>query len=136
MNLDNVMTQVAQAAGTITGVRAFAYPPDKVHPPAFMTTLPSEINPHATYARGMSTIRMTCLFLVDRVQDRSSVKKLVSYLGMSGPLSLVRALEGFAYTACDSVVVSDIAADKVITIGQMDHLGAEFTLDIAGSGTT
>lgn len=136
MNLDTVMTQVAAAAATISGVRSFAYPPDKLHPPAFLTTLPETITPHATYARGMSTLRMPCLLLVGRVQDRSSVKKLVSYLNMSGSLSLVLALESYAYTACDTVVVADIAADKVITIGQVDYLGAEFTVDIAGSGVT
>lgn len=136
MNLDAVMTELAEAAATIEGMRAFAYPPDKVHPPAFLTTLPEQIDPHATYAKGMSTMRIPCLLVVNRVQDRSSVKKLVSFLSMAGDLSVVRALEDFTYTSCDVVMVSNIAADKVISIGDIDHLGAEFTVDVGGSGGT
>lgn len=134
MNLQDVMDELAAAANTIEGVRGFSEPQQKLNPPTFMPTLPTSIIPRATYAKGVSTMRLPCIFAVALLSSRSSVKKLVSFLNLAGPLSLVRALEDFPYTACDIVRVAEIAADKVITVNRVDYLGAEFILDIGGSG--
>lgn len=136
MIVGDVKAEIAAAVGEILGMRSFPYPQAKIHPPTFMTVQPEEILPHVTYARGVSTIRMPALLCVAKIQDRSSAKQLDSYLGMAGPLSVVRKIEDHVYVSCDSVIVASIAPDKVVTVGGIDHLGAEFTLDISGSGAT
>jgi hypothetical protein len=135
MNLGNVMTEVAAAGASAEGLtgRGFAYPQDRINPPVWLVSLPDTMTPHSTYGRGMSTMRLPCYFIVGKKQDRTSVKNLVAYLNGAGTKSLVTKIEGYAYTACDVVVVADIAVE-VITVGTVDYLAAKFTLDIGGKG--
>jgi hypothetical protein len=133
MELGDVMEEIAAAAGVIEGLRCFAYPPDKISPPTFMTALPESIDFDGTYGRGMDTLQIPGLLVVGRMQDRSSVLNLVKYLGGSGPLSIKQAIEAFEYTSCDYVHVKS-AAPGVFTFGQVDHLGVDLSMTATGSG--
>jgi hypothetical protein len=133
MILEDVMQALADRADTIDGLRCFAYPPDKVHPPTFLVELPETVNFDGTYARGMDSLTIPAIVLVGRADARVSVKNLVPYLAGSGPQSIKQVLESGTYTAMDTVHVAQ-AELAVYRFGAIDFLGAEFTINITGSG--
>lgn len=128
MILGDVMEEIAEAARTYD-LRAYAYPPDSISPPAFLVGLPADIDPHGTYSEGMQIFNIPAFLVVGRIEDRASHKRLVSY--MDG--SLVRAIEGYAYTSCNDITVAKIEFDGMI-FGKIDYLGAELTIVAGGPG--
>lgn len=129
MILGDVMEEIAESAKSLD-LRTFAYPPDNVNPPAFMVGLPENLDPHGTYSEGMQILYIPAFLLVGRLDDRSSHKRIVSY--MDG--SLVTAVESYDYTSCDDVTVLKIEFDAM-TFAKIDYLGAELSIMAGGAGS-
>jgi hypothetical protein len=134
MNLETVMTEVAAQLDTITGLRAFAFPPDNVSPPAAFPLWPSTIEFDGTYLRGMDRVTLPVLVVVGRVSDRAAFKELAAYASGAGARSVKAVAELGSYTAFDMLRVTDVEFD-VVTIAGVDYMAAEFHMDIAGSGS-
>jgi hypothetical protein len=133
MNLLSVMQELAAAADVIDRLNCFWWPPDSVSPPVFLVSLPESIDYHSTYGRGMDVMTLDAYLLVGKADDRASVTQIASYCDGSGDKSIIQALERGTYTACDEVTVVKVEFE-VVTVGAADHLGAHFTINIAGSG--
>lgn len=133
MNLADVMQQLADRADTIPGLRCFAYPPNKITPPAFEVDLPERVNFDGTYGRGLDFIRLTANVLVSRANDRASVVEIVPYIAGSGPKSIKEVLESGEYTAMDVVHIPECEF-AIFPVAGNTYLGAQFTIDITGSG--
>lgn len=133
MILADVMQDVADQLDTIAELRAFAFPPDTITPPAAMVTWPKDLEFDQTYQRGRDRLTLGVVVVVGRPADRSAVERLGVYCDGSGPASVKEVLEAGTYTTMDVVVVTSIEfAD--FTIGGTDYPGALFTLDIIGKG--
>lgn len=132
MNIDTVMTEVAERLGTIAGLRVFDHPVDEVHPPTAIVSLP-QISFDQTYGRGSDRYAMPVIFVVGKVESRASRNNLAPYVAGSGPKSVKAVLEGFTPVAFDTVRVQGVEFD-VMTWGSVEFLTATFLLDIMGSG--
>jgi hypothetical protein len=135
MNLAAVMQAVADRLTTISGLRCFAYPEAQLSPPGAVVLYPESIRFDEAYQRGMDRMRLPVLVVVGKVSDRSARDQLAAYCDGSGAASVKQVLESGTYTAFDVVTVVDVEFD-VATLAGTDYLAANFTLDIAGKGTS
>lgn len=133
MNLGNVMQAVGDRLATITNLRAYAYPPDKISAPAAVVGYPDTYTYDATYGRGMDRMELPVVVLVPKPYDRATRALMTKYADGSGAASLKAVLESGTYTAFDTIRVAEAEFD-VIAIGAVEYLAATFTLDIAGQG--
>jgi len=133
MNLADVMQAVADRLDTITGLRCFGYPADKITPPAAVVTYPESYDYDSTYNRGMDRMELPVVVLVGKTSDRATRANLARYADGSGAASVKAIVESGTYTAFDTVRVVRVVFD-VVTIAGSAYLAATFTLDITGSG--
>lgn len=135
MKLNDVMDEVAEALGTITGLRVFGYPPPTLTPPAGVVSYPESIDYDQTYGRGVDRMRaLPVLLVVGKATDRSAREKVAGWAAGSGAGSVKAVLEEHEWESCDELSVTACTFD-VVTIAGIDYLAAMFSLDIAGSGT-
>ena len=134
MDLAACMDEVGTALATIDGLRVFPYSADRVTPPAAIVGWPETITYDATMARGMDRQSLIVWVLVGRVDQRSARDELAAYLNGAGARSVKAVLDGAAYETCHTVRVAS-ATVQSITSGGVDYLGAEFVVDITGSGS-
>lgn len=134
MNLDAVMTDVADRLKTIAGLRVFDHPVDTVNPPTAIVSLP-EIVFDETYGRGMDRYTLPVILAIGKVVNRASRANLAPYVAGAGAKSFKAVLEDetVPYAAFDTLRVVGISFD-VIQWSSVEYLCATFTLDIAGDG--
>ena len=133
MNLGDVMDELGTALETIDGLRVFPYWADRVTPPAAIVAWPDPVTYDATMARGADQMTVPVIVLVGRFDARSTRDRLAIYLDGTGASSVKAVLEAAEYTACDSVRVASATVDSY-SVAAVDYLGAEFSLDIFGTG--
>ena len=136
MILSDVMDDVARRLDMIQGLRTYAFPPDKIEPPAAVVSYPDEYTFDGTYSRGADTLLLPVVVVVGRASDRAARDLISVYVDGDGPSSFKRVLESKdlpAYTAFDSVRVKKAEFD-VVRIAGVDYIAALFDLDIIGSG--
>lgn len=134
MNLADVMDQIGDQLDTITGLRVYRYPPDRVQPPAAVVTYPDTYTYDSTYGRGMDRMTVPVIVMVGRVSDRASRDQLGPYLDGAGPRSVKAVVEAGSYTAFDSARVMSVEFD-IVQLANVDHVAATLSIDIAGEGS-
>lgn len=135
MNLGDVMDQVAERLGTIPDLRAYAYKPDTITPPAAWIGYPAGYTYDATYGRGMDRITDLGVVVVVGKGNAPTTRDLVTqYTDGSGPKSFKQVLESGRYNAFHTLRVTEVVFDDW-KIGNIDYLAALFTLDITGQGS-
>ncbi|GAA5119125.1 hypothetical protein [Haloechinothrix salitolerans] len=134
MILNDVMDEVGAQLDTITGLRVWDYPPNKITPPAAIVAYPDSIGFDETYGRGSDRITLPVLVVVGKVSDRASRKDLAVYCDGAGTSSIKAVLEAGSYTAFDTIRVTSIDFD-VVTISGVDYAAALFDVDIFGQGS-
>lgn len=134
MNLDAVMTEVAERLDAIAGLRVFDHPVDTINPPTAIVSLP-EIAFDLTYGRGTDRYTLPVILAVGKVSDRASRANIAPYVAGSGDHSVKQALEDETtpYAAFDTLQVQRVDFD-VVAWSAVEYLTATFTLDIVGSG--
>lgn len=133
MNLDAVMTEIADRLKTITGLRVFDHPVDTVNPPTAIVSLP-EITFDQTYGRGSDRYALPVVLAIGKVVDRAARANLAPYVAGAGAKSFKAVLEAATpYVAFDSLRVQSVEFD-VITWSSVEYLAATFLLDIIGDG--
>lgn len=133
MNLGDVMDEIGTVLETIDGLRVFPYWADRITPPAAVVAWPDPVTYDATMARGADQMTLPLFVLVGRFDARTTRDRLAVYLDGSGASSVKAVLEAHTYTSCDSVRVASATVDSY-TVAAVDYLGAEFSLDIFGTG--
>lgn len=134
MNIETVAQQLADRLATIPGLAGKSTPfaPDMIQPPAGYVFGP-ESTPHQSYANGLTRVKVSVTVAVARAPLSVSWKALAGYVSDTGATSVKACLEGGTYTAFDTIVVTrSIVGD--VTIGDVSYRGAQFDLDITGSG--
>lgn len=133
MNIGNVMDALGAAVDTIPGVRVFPYWADRITPPAAVVGWPDPINYDATYARGSDQMTIPMTIVVGRIDARSARDDLSRFLDGSGAASIKTVVDGHITTVWDSAQVQS-ATVTVVSVAGVEYLGAEFQIDIFGSG--
>lgn len=135
-------TQMGTALSAVTpALRVYPYGTAKIEATngAAIVTLPDSYEP-AGYAGVRSIKGIGVLLCVRDVAagrpKRASIKALYGYLAETGTASIVKAVEGFAYTAC---VPGTMAWKKtsfdVLRFGAADYLSALLEFDAEGVST-
>ena len=134
MNLDAVMTEVAERLDTIAGLLVTDHPVDKVNPPHAIVSLP-EIAFDETYGRGCDRYTLPVVLAVGKVNDRASRANLAPFVAGAGAQSVKQVLEDETdpYVAFDALRVQSVDFD-VVAWGAIPYLTATFVLDIIGDG--
>ena len=135
MNLADVMDQVGERADTIAGLRVFRYPPPKLTPPGAWVDYPDTVEFDQTYGRGLDRMTLPFVVVVGKVSDRAAQNQLGAYCDGDGEKSIKAVLESGSYTAFDELHVRKIEFDPM-TVAANVYMGALFTLDISGKGTS
>jgi len=133
MNLAAVMQEIADKLDTIMGLRVHAFPPDKITPPAAITTYPESLDYDSTYGRGSDRLTLPVVLVVGKVSARASRADIARFADGSGTASVKTVLESGTYATFDSVRVMRAVFD-VVTIAGVEYLAATFTLDVIGKG--
>lgn len=141
MNILLVRQRLAAAAATITGLECLPYVPWQVPEPCFFV---GEVDVQFDQAmnRGLDRATVICRLLVSKADDLSGQALLDGYLAGAGATSVKAALEaargapGVAALsgACDDFRVTSIRGYGLFTHGANTYLGAEFVVDVIGSG--
>ena len=134
MQLDDVMDQLGDALDAIDGLRVHREPVDQVAPPSAVVTLPETIDLEAAYRRGLAIMDFEVVVMVGMVSERAMVQHLSTFVS-PGVSSVKAAIDGGAYSACDSATVRSVKFEP-FRVGSVDYMAAVFTVHVAGSGTT
>lgn len=137
MNVKAVAEELAGKLAGITGLRAFAYPVAKLPFPGAVVGLPDDITFDQTYGRGSDAMTFPVWVMVARTDDRAGALELAAYLDGTGAKSVKAALDDTTtntYTECDTVTVVT-ATTGTYTYNGVDAFGAEFTVQVTGSGS-
>lgn len=132
MNIDLVMTEIADQLRTIPKLRVSDHPVDTVNPPHALVSLP-EINFDETYGRGTDRYTLPVILAIGKVTNRAARANLAPFVAGSGASSFKQVLEAGDYESFDDVRVPGVTFD-VITFAAVDHICATFLLDIYGDG--
>ena len=127
MNLAKLMDELAIAARSVQGIaRSFAYPPEKVEPPAILVAWPENIVYDATYEGGMSELLIP-LFLVIGQGGTSWSRRddIAGWLGSDVKI----AIEAYPYTDSPVVVITEAIVD-VVEIANIGYLAVKFMADV------
>lgn len=133
MNIADVMDEIGEALKTLDGLRVHPYWADSITPPSATVGWPDPLTYDAAYQRGADRFVLPLWVLVGRADARTSRDRMAKYLDGSGADSVKAALDGWTFTKCDSVTVTE-ATVGAITVGGTEYLGATFQVDIFGQG--
>lgn len=137
MDVKAVADEMAGKLGNISGLNAFGYPVGSLPLPGAVVGLPDVVDYDQTYGRGSDEMSFPVWLMVGRTDDAASVAELLPYLAGSGAKSVKAALDSTTsntYSSCDVVHVA-MAVTGAYTYNGVDAFGAEFTVNVFGSGS-
>lgn len=132
MNAETVAQELSDRLGTILNGRSTPFAPDTIAPPAGYVFGP-ETTYHQSYQNGLTRAKLSVTVAVARTPLSAAWKALAGYISDTGETSVKACLESGTYTAFDTIVVTRAVVGDV-TIGDVTYKGAQFDLDITGSG--
>lgn len=136
--ISGIRAAIATNLNTITGLRAFGFEKDAVPVPGATVGLTS-IEYDKDFGGGFNA-EIKVRVLVSKATDKNAQEKLDGYLAASGALSVKAAIEsdrtlGGAAGSRGTLAVTGIDAYGVYQYGEVDYLGAEFTVTVYAFGT-
>lgn len=136
MNLGDVMDEVAEVLGTITGLNVLAYPPPTLIPPAGYVSYPQSIDFDQEYQRGGDQFTDLPIVLLTSTgaTDLSARDQVATWSAGGGLGSVKAAMEAHRWASCDDLTVTSCEFD-VETIGGVPYLAAMFKATVVGPGT-
>lgn len=133
MNVADVMAELAAALDTIPGLRAYAYPVERVSPPVAFVELPEEVTYDAAFGRGADRMTVPVAVCVRAQDARSSTAALAEYLDGWGTTSVKGAIDAYTFTSCDSARVASAKVEP-IQVADVVYSGATFIVEVTGRG--
>lgn len=136
MDTKAVVDELTSKLDGIAGLRAFGYPVGQLPFPGAIVGLPDDVTFDQTYGRGSDAMTLPVWVMVGRGDERAGALALLPYLDGSGAKSVKAALDNTTsnvYTSCDTVTVT-MAVPGTYTYNGVDAFGAEFTVQVTGSG--
>ena len=135
MDWDAAMEQIAARLDTMTGMRRFEEG-ESPEIPCCIVSYPEEVDPHGTYNRGVSTMKLQVMMLTGLAHERQArqVAKLYVNDTATGVVSVLEnGVAAGAYTAFDEITVLKYGFDAV-QIQDIDYMAVLLDLDVAGRG--
>lgn len=134
MDVEAIHEGLANAAGSITGLRTYPSLPGAINPPVFAPT-EFEMEYHQTFSAsgGLTAFMFSCGIFASYAADQESGRKtLAGYLAESGATSILAAVESDKTLGgvCKTLVLRRVrGAYRLYTIGDNEYLGA--IIDVA-----
>lgn len=141
MDWNAICARVAATVGTVPGINAFDVVPDNIPTIAFLVgEIDIDFNVTMRRARsgttrvGTDQAMLTGRILVARFDDRQALRKLREFMGGSGPMSVVQALENDRNLGglVDDSAVKDMKGNRLFTVGEDRYYGVELSTFMIG----
>lgn len=129
-SLRNVQGGLANAVKTITGLRVYDFPSDRVETPAAVLSLP-ETSYDVTLGGRTDPWIFPLWVLVAKADDKASYGEMIDYLEAEGPKSIRAVVEADTTLGgtCDTVSVLS-ARPLFATVAGTEFLAVEFTVEV------
>jgi hypothetical protein len=128
-SVSEIRTAIAQAMGSINGLRTSAFVPDAPRPP-IAVVMPDRIEYDLNARRGADRFLFTITVLASRADDRAAQQNLDQYLvgskSIKDAIESDRTLGGKANT-CRVTQMQNYAA---IPVGETTYLSAQFVVEV------
>ena len=126
-----VRQALSDAVDTITGLRSAPYVPDQINPPQAVVW-DTGIDYDLVLGRGADTYDFRVVVYVNRTAEVAAQKLLDTLREPSGATSLKTVVEADAGLAAlvDYALVQSVSPVQVATVGQVEYLTVEFTIEI------
>lgn len=135
MDLAALMTECAQVAEAISGLRVTDYPPATISAPAGYVSYPESVDFDETYGRGTDrVVGLPIVLLAGKATARAARDTVAAWAAGSGAKSVKALFEAHRWTSCDDLTVTSVRFDTEEIAG-VPYLAAIFTADALGSGT-
>lgn len=135
MDLTDVVDEIRDALGGITGLRIPEWGVQKINPPAALVMPPERIEYGTTYGPTCDRYPdLRVMVLVPNPTTWRAMQQLAPYADGSGAKSVRAAIEDYTFTACDPDAVKVTEAEfDVVSYNEIPYLAAIFRLDITGT---
>ncbi len=132
MDLSVLMDELATAVRTVKGIqKSYAYPPEKVEPPAALVAWPTLVTYDQTYAGGMDQYEIPIYVVIGRSATiRSKRNQIADWL--EGDVK--NAIESAEYTGNPVVKVTTAETDDVELSG-VTYLATLYEVQVSGTGS-
>jgi hypothetical protein len=127
----DVMAEMAVALGTISGLRAYAFPVDRVQPPCAFVEPPRTIEFDAAMRGGADRMTMDVVVVVAHADARSGIVALSPYTDGAGVSSVRAAVDGHVWVAASAVRVVSCEVEP-IRVADTAYWAATFEIDVIG----
>ena len=120
---------LATRLATISGLRTFAYQPDRITPP-MATVFPDRVEYDLNARRGADTFIFVVQVLVGRADDRAAQKNIDAYI--NGASSVKAAIEGDRTLGgvANTCRVTEMRNYQQVLYGDTVYLGCEFEVEV------
>lgn len=131
-DLADIISGLADNLGTIDKLRVQEEVLDTVPIPCAIIGLPTAVEFDEVMARGADLYTFTVRVLVARASERAAQRALFDYTSGTGTKSIKTAIESDSTLggAADTVQVTSAGNLGVYGYGDVDYLGAEFTVEV------
>lgn len=133
MNISSVSAELVTKLASLTGLRAYAFPPDALTPPTAIIGYPESIAFDGTFNRGMDRMTVPVYLVLDRNWDRATAQGFSDYTAGAGASSFKQLLETGPHTAFSTARVMSCSF-SVISVAGVEYWAATFMVDITGPG--
>lgn len=132
-----VMEGIEARLATIAGLRSAAIIPDQITVPQAVVGVPSIPMYHQTMGMGRFRLEPTVTVFVSTSLDRIGQMKLAGYANPTGASSIRAAIEGDRTLGgvVDDCIVTDFQSLGMVTVGAIEYLAGQFTLQVIATGT-
>lgn len=133
MKLSAVRQAIADALGTISGLRVYPYNPDNPQVPCAIVEYPQEWEYDTRFASGSAGTEIPVLVLVGAANDRASQTQLDGFIDYVGTTSLKAAIE--THTALSGVALRVARAAEFSRYGAAtgtQYLGCRIYVKVYG----
>lgn len=132
-SITDVREAIAAAVATIDGLRATALVTDQVNPPQAMVWRKAWTYDDTMSDEPTITFMFGVTVYVGRTDERSGQDLLDLFAEPTGDKSVKQVIETDTDLAalCDYAVVVGVDEIKAVTVGQVDYLTEEFTVEAA-----
>jgi len=133
VRVDDVMTALATACKTVTGLRVAAFPGAQATPPSAMVLFPEQVEMDVSMSRGTDAMTVPILVAFGAPMTRQTVKMVGDFTSGTGSKSLVNAINNAKAAAFDYANVDKIEFG-VHAIAGVDYIAAQLSVRVVGSG--
>ena len=126
-----IRTALADAIGSIKGLRVSATVPDNPNPPVAIV-VPVSVSYDTAFGRGLDTYQFSVMVIVGRMSERTAQNSLDAYINPTGASSLKTAVESDVTLggACQNARVTGVVNYGSLLIGDTEYLSADFQVTV------